>query len=112
MRTKKEAEQEAKTALSLLKTSGWKVHVFENVGWHWKITNLDGFLSLHKQESGGYWCLLDDTIKGVGNLEWADNRQFKDPNLAASAVLGKARKSLNRLETLLHEARVRKLLRS
>ena len=32
-----EAEQQASQALKLVSGRGWEVHVFENLGWHWKL---------------------------------------------------------------------------
>lgn len=41
------AHKEARETIAILKTKGWKVKVWENLGWHWALANSICGISLH-----------------------------------------------------------------
>jgi len=69
MKHKEEAEQ-LKTEVERALGSGWKGHVWENLGWHVDWQN--GAVSLHYSENtkiNGFWAMVGEIGSGTGNCE-------------------------------------------
>ena len=92
MITKAQVTAEAKKTLKRMKTKGWKIHVHQNIGWHWCLENLDGHLTLNPTYDGlrFYTLLSDGSCPHSGSINWSgsykDNRH-EDPNDAVAAQL-------------------------
>jgi len=80
----------AEELLASLDGEGWKLDIWENLGWHYAVYN--GPLTVHG--SPGHWyCLLSRTeIRGGGALYWTDDAHFKNPNDAVRHQLDLVRK--------------------
>ena len=51
-----EAQLKAYKLVARMKTKGWKIHVHENLGWHWRITRDNGRITISEVSSGKYEC--------------------------------------------------------
>jgi len=97
--TKAEATQKAKVLLARMKGTGWKIRVFENLGWHYGVET--DRLSVRGTEiNGDYFCLLKPHFTFFG----AVGRSKTDPNKAVQATLRNARASLAGYNQILAEA--------
>lgn len=82
--------------LKLVKGKGWRIDVWENYGWHWRIVN--GGLQVNEstsidQKGSKYWCLLSSEAKPRGGeMFWTDgeNRHYSTPMLAIRSQLNRA----------------------
>lgn len=83
MKTKKEIELEAKAALnSLPNKAGWKVRIWENLGWCWSLYN--GPISVYPSTlKGCFYCMIAPSVdeRGCGAGEWTvnDKKRCKTP---------------------------------
>ena len=94
MRTKGDALRAARKAKALLKTRGWKINVWNNLGWCWSLDNLDGHFTLWQSEHTGRFTTLfsDGRHEHTGSYNWSTGSQsFKDPNKAVEAQIKLAR---------------------
>lgn len=93
--TKTEAQEAGKALLARMKGTGWKLDVWENLGWQCSVRN--GPVQIHDHR-GEYSCLVSDDLKDPagGNGEWTTNFSSKDPNKAAAHEIRSARRHLNR----------------
>lgn len=78
--------------LKRMRGRGWKLHVWENLGWHYSVHS--GAISVHvSRRLGGvptYWALMSDSLPARGGVAcsgamiWSDpnHEQFADPNRA------------------------------
>ncbi len=76
--TKHEATENGKKLLARMTGRGWKLRVWENLGWHYSVVN--GDLGIYPGEYTGYYSFLSVGGKGsMGAVGWgtADHR---DPN--------------------------------
>lgn len=75
---------DGKAAISRLKTTGWKLNVWENMGWHFCLVNTKCAMSIHA--SGlTFWCMDgggDGTECSSGHASLNASDSFKDPNKA------------------------------
>ena len=87
--TKADATREAKKTLSLLKNKkGWKIVVWENLGWCFCLEK--GGLSLWGHDYGSgmkYSCLLSNNHPHAGEMYWSDHFSSKNPNKAVEHQL-------------------------
>lgn len=79
---------------------GWKSHVWENLGWHWKVQRGQ----LEVRPSG-----VDSTYYARFGDEWTFQRwpprYFKDPKRAVALQLGHATRIVAQLQRVLAEAK-------
>ena len=91
--TKRQATAAGNRLLRRLKGTGWKVDVWENLGWQYAV-RLDadpGNLSVYEDTDGRYSCLLgSDGCGGQGCWTTLGGRH-KDPNAAVKKELASAR---------------------
>ena len=81
---------QAEHLLSLMKGDGWKLRIWENLGYHYAVYN--GTLTVHTHHGGNppYFCLLNlDEINGGGEVFWTGDvgESFADPNEAVRQQL-------------------------
>jgi hypothetical protein len=88
------AKLEAEETLAFMDTKGWKVRVWENMGWHWCLTNKLCGLSLHNStdiQGLTFWCMMADGDSkncyhgSCGFQSTTDH--FKNPNLAVRQAI-------------------------
>lgn len=83
--TKQQAQTEAKQCLSKMTTKGWKIHVHENLGWHWCLENIKGHFTLHKSGDHHWTLLSDGDHSHCGSVQWSTGAaKFLNPNIAVS----------------------------
>lgn len=103
MLKKREAEILGKRLLKQMKDKGWKLHIWENLGWHYCITN--GPLSIYGDEHGtvdekdGFSILMCDEPDRAhaGSMLWSlgEGRHSKIPRVILKRQVDEARKRLN-----------------
>lgn len=102
MKTKREATAAGKKLLSRMKTSGWKLRVWENMGWHYALENYG--MSIHQdnpKETCSVLFSLDPEGPG-GSSIWCDKKQYKDPNKAVERQMELARNYANKAVQRVH----------
>lgn len=112
--TKLEATKQGRILLKRMKGPGWKLTVWKNIGWHFKVSN--GSISVHQfsPPDKRYFILMTDS-KGDssgGSYLWNVEESFTDPNKAVRTQLKLARSRVEWLHELLtdHERRLISLL--
>jgi hypothetical protein len=93
MNTKKEAEKLGQELLSHMKGNGWELRIWENLGWHYSVTN--NLLEVYPSSNGKYFCLFG--YKSGGRPEWTIKESFDNPNEAVERTLQLARNNVNEL---------------
>lgn len=84
--TEKQATSAANKLLRQMKTFGWHIEVWENLGWHYGLllqTGKDSGVNLcvsHSREKITYFCLASRNYLGSGETQWTDGKFFADPN--------------------------------
>lgn len=98
MGTKAEALRRARQVKAQLKTKGWKIKVWNNLGWHWSLDHLDGHLTLHECLHSKTFSTLFSTgdYAHTGSYNWLVRGSFKDPNKAIEVQLHAAREYVKR----------------
>lgn len=76
------AWKDARACRKRMLSKGWKIRVWENLGWHWGIHK--GALSVYPSEGGVFHCMMGERIPSTGgsylwNLPQLVDRD-KDPN--------------------------------
>ena len=100
MMSKAQAGRGAKALRRKLKGKGWKIDVWENMGWHYCLTL--GPLKVCKNG----WHNTHTTLMSAtedcagGSYLWLVQGSFKDPNGAVRAQINKARQTVDRLNAL------------
>lgn len=119
-RTKKEAEREARGLLRRMKTKGWSIVVYKNVGWFFGLRN--GPLTLYPSTvDGEYFCLLSSEANdpiGGGEMYWTPTKsRHRDPNRAvreqmklAEEFVGRVSRTVGDLREALRRRAKRRLL--
>jgi len=81
--SKRSAQAFGRKILKILKGTGWKTRVWDNLGWHvgWEL----GRVSLHVEnyaDGNVFSCLIadDDKSIGAGACSWTTSFTSKDPN--------------------------------
>jgi hypothetical protein len=98
MKTKAQAEKAGKKLLKRLKGKGWKLRVWENIGWHYSARN--GPINVYESHTEGmYSCLLSDRLDDPigGSALWTTEFRNKDPNKVVAHEVKAARKQLNEI---------------
>ncbi len=100
--TKQEATREGKALLARMKGSGWKLRVFEDLGWRCSVYN--GPIEVYVGFCNGgveFSCLMGDMLEGdyeMGSMLWSDNFRSKDPNKVVERQVKKAREKVDELD--------------
>lgn len=86
------AKQEAQETLKKMKSKGWKIHIWENFGWHFSL--IKGGMQIYKDCPREYTVLFSERDSGGGSMFWTPENAFrsKDPNKAVAKQLEVARK--------------------
>lgn len=96
--TEKQATSAANKLLRQMKTSGWEIRVWENLGWHYSLllqVGDDCGVSLSDCSHQGkitYYCLASRNYLGSGETQWTSNKYFDDPNSAFEHQLARIKK--------------------
>ena len=97
---KKEATERGTRLLKRMKGKGWKLRVYENMGWWYTVYN--GPITVCEHTPGRFSTLMlekvpsDTFCGGVGSHLWySETRTFKDPNRAVKYQVKLARKRAN-----------------
>lgn len=87
MRTKAEATAAAKALLKRMKSPGWKIDVWENIGWHYRLKR--GTLSLWEHGEKSYGVYYSDEVGGVGEPAYYGicGHRSTEPNRAVEYAL-------------------------
>jgi hypothetical protein len=70
---------------------GWKVRVWENIGWHWEVTNEVVRVSQSKQDKS-YHCMLEPHYAWFGYPQ-----SYSTPEQAISATVKMAKKEIDKV---------------
>lgn len=83
----------------------WEIHVWENLGWHWRIERkLDGGMLLTVDgDAGGYHAMLGEN--GSCWSEWYDQAYSKTPQAAVDHRMNKAAAHVKRLNKMMRSYR-------
>lgn len=103
------AHREANATLRKLKTRGWEVRVWENIGWHWQLTNRLCGMSLSpfhirkgqlitatrraRKSFTEFGCMMHDgdvKNESAGSMQFSHFKYFKDPNTAVAEMFKEA----------------------
>ena len=100
--TKQEATKEGKALLARMKGSGWKVRVWENLGWRCSVYNgpIEVYVGFYNDEVE-FSCLMGDMLEddpGMGSMLWHDSFHSKDPNKVVKRQVKKAREKVDELD--------------
>jgi len=108
MDTKAEATVAGKTLLRQLKGKGWKLDVWENLGWHYRARN--GALTVWPYAHRGliyYDCLFSLIHPGSGDGRYMERgRRHLEPDKAVKAQLACIRASLKQQKAEIVETEV------
>ena len=88
---KKQATSQGQALLKRMNGKGWKLRVWENLGWHYDIYLLG--LTVH-HPGKNYSTLLSsdpENYSGSGEIYWTPEKSFKDPNKAVEHQMKMAR---------------------
>lgn len=92
-----EAHEEAKKTIATLKTKGWKAKVWENIGWHWALTNTICGISLHANrynpDKKWHFSTLASSVTGSshGDMDINFVQGETDPNRAIAKQIKQVR---------------------
>lgn len=103
------AVKDANATMLRMKGNGWKVVVFENLGWHWHVVS--GPVQVHPERKGkGFWCMIGsepkDNAGGSGLWTSSQVKVFKDPNRAVADALNDVYPVIERLNKTLRAAEI------
>ena len=104
MLDKQQADKRGKALLDKMRGDGWKLDVWENLGWHYSVCN--GAMSVHASSLGApedgsedtFFCLMGtdrDQSHDSGHPAWGSDFKSNDPNEVVLAQIRKAREVLN-----------------
>ena len=102
MLTKIQATKKGKQLLQKMKGSGWKLRVWENMGWNYSVKN--GPINVYPLDHGQnqrFHCLLDCNEEGTGGLAiWSTDAISKDPNKVVQREIESARKVVDEYDRI------------
>ena len=106
-KSKQAAQEVANKTLAIMKTDGWTVRVWENLGWHWTLVKTGGnhpdrsperhgyrrTVTVNEAHNGKFFSMIgyDQTGTILQHVEGED-ASFEDPNEAVEAQLARWRK--------------------
>ncbi len=85
--SEREAFKRAEKVVKKLNTKGWKINVWENLGWHYELLN--SYMSLH-EVSGTFYAMVSNSLPaGSGSAFWTvrNDPTFENPNDAVRLAL-------------------------
>lgn len=87
MKTKEQATKKGKALLKRMVGDGWKLRVWENLGWHFSVSLLN--LTIFDDCGNDYSAFLttDESHRGSGEMFWSPGKSFADPNKAVKYQL-------------------------
>lgn len=99
--TKAQAEKAGKEMMAAMKSTGWKLDVWENIGWHCALRQAP--MCVHRSEYNKkvyYSCLMSERIgeDHAGSALWTNHKPEKlytDPNKAVEDQVFVARQVLD-----------------
>ena len=98
MDTYDEAQRDGKKLLEALPGKGWRLKLWENLGWQYSAQL--GPLSVNPSPRGGFFCLLSDTPGDGAGLPIWDAGSHRKPSVAVEIQMRKARKVADKLNRL------------
>jgi hypothetical protein len=93
MKTKAEAKKAA-TNLRRRLGSGWKIRMWENMGWHYSVSTAGGRVSVSPSFlKNTFFCMISLSLPGGGDIRCgkSSGRHFKDPWKAVDAAFAQLR---------------------
>ena len=96
-KTKEWAQENGMKLLRKMKSTGWRLRIHENMGWHYSVvcTFPNGYsIKVHQSDNGRrllnqYWCLFGD----MGGLAvWSTDTYSSNPNESVRKQLAACRK--------------------
>lgn len=106
--TKEQAIKAGRALLRRMRGKGWKVSVWENIGWHYSVVS--GPVSLSPVCGGRFMCLISDSPDraGSGLASWTEHgageKYMRDPNKAVRRALRYMRDVIERYDECLQAA--------
>lgn len=105
-KTKRKAKTRAMEVLSMLKGSGWKIRVWENLGWYYGIYRHN--LRVYENFDKTFHCLLSAGGHAGGLIVWADkNYSYTNPNKAVRKQFKQARKYVQHLQKVIYKNEIK-----
>jgi len=110
IRDRKRAIAEAREVRAKMKTKGWRVRVFENLGWHWNLFN--GYITLSGDGCGvtksvKYSAMMADSLPPGGSPNFwypgPGKGYFKDPNKAVDYVFKSAKQFVREVHSVVEK---------
>lgn len=98
--TKQGAITKGRQLRARMKTGGWKLVVWQNMGWHYNLQRGPITLNVSKdRQATVYWCQMtsDPKRSGYGEVFWDRCPYFRDPNRAVAAQIRIAERFAARL---------------
>lgn len=86
--------------LDKMKSDQWKLEIWENCGWHFKVS-LAGLLYIHKSGKS-YMAYLSRDGGGGSETFWNIDISFEDPNMVAQAQLEEAEKFIDECQEVVN----------
>lgn len=107
MRTNAQAVEEGKIVKAMLKNpKGWRIHTWNNLGWH--VCLRKGGLSLNwsknYDDTRSFFTLLGMDHVGAGETFWTPSKHFRNPNKAIEHQIRMARTFLKRATATVDKA--------
>lgn len=99
------AHREAAATLERMKTKGWQVRVWENLGWHWELRygNHLTVSGSHEDRTKNFHAMLSTRGNGGCDPTFYDRKRFADPNDAVAHRLKIAEASIRPIQKLLKQ---------
>lgn len=87
-----EARRHCKLLLDIMRTSGWRMDVWENLGWHYALRHDKLDISISQSRPDGNDYFLCGPIHLVGNIG-----HMKNPNWLVNAMMKNMRNEMKRV---------------
>lgn len=89
MLTESQARSKAEKLLAKMKSPGWEIRVWENLGWHYSLQR--GTLNVleHEYQKTAYHIFYSEEVGGVSEPSYYGicNKSYDNPNLAVEKAL-------------------------
>lgn len=102
MFTREKAQELGENLLNKMRGNGWKLRVWENLGWHYCVTNKNVSVSeyfFYGINKPVYHCLIGYGGAGIG--AWTTKNSCDDPNVAVEQELAAAHAYVNELQEII-----------
>ena len=109
--TKEQAEAKGAALLNRIRGTGWKVHVWENMGWHYAVHK--GGLHVHSSfDMEGmeekYFTLFSSSGNVGGEIFWTNHLRHHDPNVLIKRQLDVAQEFVDKCQGAINAVREEK----